>query len=231
MDLVDRIIAYTQLTRDMLLANGIGEGKIEVSTYGIDTSEIVKASKNQDPSSTLRVGFIGTLAPHKGCDILIRALSLLTELDVTLAIHGDPGQYVPYAEELRALAAERLGGLNFVAPFRGRRSGGFSRRSTFWPCPPGGTRMPRVSSTKPSPPGCPCSRPTWEGCPRSWCRARMACCSGWKDRKTWRGNYGGWWRSRGYWRSCAPGSARSRPSRRTWTSWRGYTAGYGRSGG
>lgn len=115
--LVDRIIAYTRLTRDLLLANGIGEGKISVSTYGIDTSEIVKAPKNRSPSPTLRVGFIGTLAPHKGCDILIRAFKELPpELDVTLAIHGDPGQYVSYAEELRALAAEDPG-IGFCGPF------------------------------------------------------------------------------------------------------------------
>lgn len=117
MKLVDRVIAYTRLTRDLLLANGIGEGKIGVSTYGIDTSDIVKASKNRSPSSTLRVGFIGTLASHKGCDILIRAFKELPpDLDVTLAIHGDPGQYVSYTEELRALAAEDPG-IEFRGPF------------------------------------------------------------------------------------------------------------------
>ena len=100
--IVDRILVFTRLARDLLSANGIGEGKIEVSPYGIDTSGIVKSPKSESP--TLRVGFIGTLAPHKGCDILIRAFRRLSGADVTLAIYGDLGQYVSYAKELRDLA-------------------------------------------------------------------------------------------------------------------------------
>src|SRR3712207_5380145 len=37
MEQVDHIIVYTRLMQDLLHANGIGKGKIEVSPYGIDT--------------------------------------------------------------------------------------------------------------------------------------------------------------------------------------------------
>ena len=105
MQLVDHILAYTRLTRDLLLANGIGAEKIGVSHYGIDTSLIVEASKARRPSSTLRLGFVGTLAPHKGCDLLIRALKgLPPDLDATLSVHGDPGRYPSFVEQLRDLA-------------------------------------------------------------------------------------------------------------------------------
>jgi glycosyltransferase involved in cell wall biosynthesis len=118
MQLVDHILAYTRLTRDLLLANGIGAEKIGVSHYGIDTSLIVEASKaRRRPSSTLRLGFVGTLAPHKGCDVLLRAFEALPPgLDATLSIHGDSKGYEPFMEELRGLARgdERI---TFHGPF------------------------------------------------------------------------------------------------------------------
>jgi glycosyltransferase involved in cell wall biosynthesis len=105
MELVDRVVAYTRLTRDLLVSNGVGAGKIRVSHYGIDTSRIERASRDRRPSSTLRLGFVGTLAPHKGCDVLIRAFRMLPpEIDAKLSVYGDLGRYVSFVEELRDLA-------------------------------------------------------------------------------------------------------------------------------
>ncbi|MGI9048914.1 MAG: glycosyltransferase family 4 protein [Rubrobacteraceae bacterium] len=122
MEHVDRVIAYTRIARDLLVANGVGERKIEVSTYGIDTSDIVKAPKNRDLPPPLRVGFIGTLAPHKGCDILIRAFKQLSGLDASLAIYGDLERYEGYVEELRGLA-ERDRRIFFLGVFSWREIG------------------------------------------------------------------------------------------------------------
>ena len=106
MEYVDHVIAYTRLTRDLLLSNGIGAGRIGVSHYGIDITPIVEASEKRRPSSTLRLGFVGTLAPHKGCDVLIRAFKMLPRgLDAALSVHGDLGLYPSFVEELRELAA------------------------------------------------------------------------------------------------------------------------------
>jgi glycosyltransferase involved in cell wall biosynthesis len=102
---VDRILAYTHLTRDLLVANGIGEGKIRVSPYGIDTSHVADARAGRRPSPTLRFGFVGTLAPHKGPDVLVRAFGMLpSEIDATLSLHGSERGYEAYAGRLRALA-------------------------------------------------------------------------------------------------------------------------------
>jgi glycosyltransferase involved in cell wall biosynthesis len=118
MRFVDLILAYTRLTRDMLLANGIGEGKIRISPYGIDTSHVAGATSERRPSPTLRLGFVGTLAPHKGPDVLVRAFRMLPpEIDATLAIHGSEKGYEPYAAKLRALAGED-GRISFPGPFR-----------------------------------------------------------------------------------------------------------------
>ena len=105
LELVDRVVAYTGLTQDLLVSNGIGAGKTVVSHYGIETSDIAEAAENRRPFSSLRLGFVGTLAPHNGCDTLLRAFKVLPpELDATLSIHGDPERYPSFVDELRGLA-------------------------------------------------------------------------------------------------------------------------------
>jgi glycosyltransferase involved in cell wall biosynthesis len=117
MGLVDRVVAYTGLTRDLLLSNGVGAGKTVVSCYGIEAPDLERAAERRRPSPTLRVGFVGTLAPHKGCDTLVRAFKMLpTELDATLSVHGDPEHYPAFARELRELAADE-GRISFRGAF------------------------------------------------------------------------------------------------------------------
>jgi len=107
MEDVDRILAYTRLARNLLLANGIGKEKIQVSHYGIDTSHLAGASSERRPSAMLRFGFVGTLAPHKGPDILVRAFQMLPpDADATLSIHGSGKGYESYADGLRDLAGD-----------------------------------------------------------------------------------------------------------------------------
>lgn len=116
MESVDLFLAYTRLTRELLAANGIGVGKTYVSSYGIDTSHVQAIRRDRTAPPPLRVGFVGTLAPHKGCDVLVRAFGALPEMDATLSIHGDTGRYADYVEELRGLAGddERI---TFRGPF------------------------------------------------------------------------------------------------------------------
>ena len=117
MNSVDLILAYTHLTRDLLVANGIGRGKISVSPYGIDTSHVARASTQRRPSATLRFGFVGTLAPHKGPDLLVRAFKMLPPgVDATLSINGSEKGYETYAAGLRVLAAND-GRVSFPGPF------------------------------------------------------------------------------------------------------------------
>jgi glycosyltransferase involved in cell wall biosynthesis len=107
MELVDHMVAYTSLTQNLLLRNGVRAGKTMISHYGIDTSGLAEAAERRLPSSTLRVGFVGTLAPHKGCDTLVQAFRMLPpELDATLSVHGDPERYPAFAQELRKGAAD-----------------------------------------------------------------------------------------------------------------------------
>ncbi len=114
---VDRVLAYTHLTRDLLAANGIPGEKMLVSPYGIDTSHVAGASSARRPSTTLRVGFVGTLAPHKGPDTLVRAFRMLPPgTDATLSVHGGGKGYESYVEGLRGLAGGDAG-ISFPGAF------------------------------------------------------------------------------------------------------------------
>ena len=120
---VDHIIAYTQLMKDLLLANGVGKGKIGISHYGIDTSRIPAPPHSRPLPPPLRVGFVGTLAPHKGCDILVRAVrSLPRESETTLEVYGNLERFRRFVKQLRSLAGddERI---NFAGPFQRERVG------------------------------------------------------------------------------------------------------------
>lgn len=106
---VDRVLAYTRLTRDLLVQNGVGAGRTTVSHYGVDVASIADDVERRDerPSQALRVGFVGTVAPHKGPDLLVRAFRKLQgNLDATLEIHGGATGYESFAGELRALAGD-----------------------------------------------------------------------------------------------------------------------------
>ncbi len=121
--LVDRVIAPTRFMRDMLASNGIGGERVEVSHYGIDTKNVREAPKNRNVPPPLRVGFIGTLGPHKGCDTLIRAFKALPEsLEATLTIYGNLEKFRPFVKKLRRLTAadERI---TFAGTFPPERIG------------------------------------------------------------------------------------------------------------
>ena len=106
MEGADRVLAYTRLTDDLLGKNGIGGGNTLVSPYGIDAARLRTAGDTRRPSDTLRVGFVGTLAPHKGPDLPVRAFRALPPgLDAALRVYGGGEGYEDYAEGLHRLAA------------------------------------------------------------------------------------------------------------------------------
>ena len=105
MEGVDRVLAYTRLTKSLLARNGIGGDGTLVSPYGIDAARLREAGAARRPSDALRVGFVGTLAPHKGPDLPVRAFRRLPrELGATLRVHGGGEGYEDYAEGLLRLA-------------------------------------------------------------------------------------------------------------------------------
>ena len=95
------IISPTQLMTKNLIQNGVPAALIVQSSFGIniDNRKIQYA-----PQRPLRVGFIGTIASHKGAHILIKAFSSLPVNSATLKIYGNMKEDVKYADNLRDLA-------------------------------------------------------------------------------------------------------------------------------
>ncbi|BCW90498.1 D-inositol-3-phosphate glycosyltransferase [Alphaproteobacteria bacterium SO-S41] len=95
-------IAPSTFLRDAYAANGF-PAPLRLSHFGID---IDRSAKPPPPApETLRLGYIGQLAAHKGVDILLSALKAAARPNLSLKIWGDEGQDAAYAGRLRTLAA------------------------------------------------------------------------------------------------------------------------------
>ncbi len=104
---LDRVLAPTRLTRDILVENGIDPEIVEISHYGIDTSNVKAVSRGAPVRGRIRFGFIGTLGPHKGADILIRAFGKLPrDSGATLAVHGGDTGFEGFRAELERMAGD-----------------------------------------------------------------------------------------------------------------------------
>ena len=101
----DLVLAPSRLMKELLVRNGINPRLVRVTAYGIDTSRIPRSASERKEKGPLRVSFIGTLAPHKGCDLLIRAFRRLPRhASAVLAIHGPSTGFESFGERLARLA-------------------------------------------------------------------------------------------------------------------------------
>ncbi|MBY0546287.1 MAG: glycosyltransferase [Candidatus Obscuribacterales bacterium] len=99
------IMVPTRLMRDIFVENGINEKLISLVPFGIDTAPL-EIHRCKEPSTTLRIGFIGTLFEHKGPDLLIDAFNALpTNADAILKIYGNPEQFPEFGQKLLKQAA------------------------------------------------------------------------------------------------------------------------------
>jgi glycosyltransferase involved in cell wall biosynthesis len=64
----------------------------------------------------LRIGFIGTLAPHKGVHVLVEAFRAVSDPEARLAIHGSETVHPSYVAQLRRSAAGDPR-IHFAGPF------------------------------------------------------------------------------------------------------------------
>jgi glycosyltransferase involved in cell wall biosynthesis len=114
---VDAILAPTQLMRLMITDNGIDPDLVTVSPYGMDTSAFRAARGHRRPSGRLRVGYIGSITPHKGLNVLVEAFKRLPkDSGATLRVCGSLGSSPDYATRVYAQA----GGdprINFAGTF------------------------------------------------------------------------------------------------------------------
>jgi glycosyltransferase involved in cell wall biosynthesis len=103
-----QIIAPTNFVRDVYLPFLPADSNIEVLPHGIDLPEKTKKKgcgeqKVPRQDGRLHVGYIGSIAWQKGVHVLISAINLLSEEDVSLTIYGDPTAFPEYTSELEGL--------------------------------------------------------------------------------------------------------------------------------
>lgn len=104
---LNRIVAPNNLMKQMLVENGISPHLIIQSAYGINVNKSEMDALRAPPGRPFRFGFIGSLAQHKGCHILIQAFKNLPIREAVLKIYGSLGDFPEYSDELKRLASGR----------------------------------------------------------------------------------------------------------------------------
>lgn len=85
---VDLFIAPSHFIKNKFIENGIPQEKIIYSPYGLDKLNFSYVPKKNTDDNILRFGYMGTLLPMKGLDVLISAFEEVKDKDIGLAIYG-----------------------------------------------------------------------------------------------------------------------------------------------
>lgn len=94
------ILTPSAFVRKTLIENGYPDQKIRVFPLGID---IGNSNNNEQLSRPINFGFIGTIIPIKGVDLLIKAFSEISNEDIRLQIYGRMDIDKSYAEKIKRL--------------------------------------------------------------------------------------------------------------------------------
>lgn len=102
------IVSPTRLMTSVLTANGVDRNLILESAYGIDIAAGETEAVDYAAGAPLTIGFIGTLAQHKGCHVLIEAVRKLNPAMARLKIYGNPSDFPAYFARLKSLAGDAV---------------------------------------------------------------------------------------------------------------------------
>ena len=110
------IVSPTRFMTDVLVRSGVSAELVTQSAYGIDLGDFESASPRARSDRPLTVGFVGTLAGHKGCHVLIEAFKRLREGSACLRIYGRATDFPDYFTQLERAAAG-VPGIEFCGTF------------------------------------------------------------------------------------------------------------------
>lgn len=104
---IDRVLVPSRLMERKLVAGGIEAARVSYLPYGIRVDGI-EHDTERGTSPVLRLGFVGSVAEHKGVEVVVNAvLRLPPDFPVELSVYGAPGQnavYQAYYRHILALA-------------------------------------------------------------------------------------------------------------------------------
>lgn len=98
------IVAPTKLMTDLLTANGVNPELIKQAAYGINVTGFEEFVRDYSDRRPITIGYIGSLAPHKGCHVLVDAFCKLGNSDACLKLYGNPNEFPDYVADLHAAA-------------------------------------------------------------------------------------------------------------------------------
>ena len=102
---VDRIVALAELQKRLLAAHGYPADRIEVMAHAPEPfDEVLPPHVPGEVPWLRRIGFIGSLVPHKGAHVLLEALGRAPGLSVDCLVYGSGPPDTPYARQLARLA-------------------------------------------------------------------------------------------------------------------------------
>jgi len=115
----DALMSPSGFLRTMYRQAGFAADDFTVITHGPDLPRVPSSSNGQNDSPTLRIGYLGQIAWHKGIHVLIEAVRRLEGSPLSLRIYGDAGHFPEYARDL-----ERLSGtdprISMAGTYRGQ---------------------------------------------------------------------------------------------------------------
>jgi glycosyltransferase involved in cell wall biosynthesis len=97
---VDLFLAPTRFAAERALEWGVSADRLEVLSLGA----ILGPTRPRPAGARRRLGYVGTLAPHKGIHVLIEAVKQLHAADWTLDVVGNPRIDPAYTADLKQLA-------------------------------------------------------------------------------------------------------------------------------
>lgn len=100
LDSVDVFLAPTAFARERALELGLPPERVRVWPLGA----VTWAPRARPAGARRRLGYLGTISPHKGLHVLLQALGRM-RADVTLDVHGALSTHPGYAEALQGQAA------------------------------------------------------------------------------------------------------------------------------
>jgi glycosyltransferase involved in cell wall biosynthesis len=107
------VLAPTRFVAAQVAAVGYPVDRIRLSRYGMPPQRPSPPAR----TASLRLAFIGQLAPHKGVHVLIEAMRALAGRKVSLAVHGPLTPHPAYVAQLKALADDDTR-ITFHGPYR-----------------------------------------------------------------------------------------------------------------
>jgi glycosyltransferase involved in cell wall biosynthesis len=111
----DAVVAPSRFLLQMFAAAGFPADKMTHIAYGVDPGRLASAAaaadaRNKATSARLRIGYVGSISPHKGLQVLINAVRRLPAGDWQLDVHGSLDTHPEYTARIQRLArgAQRI---------------------------------------------------------------------------------------------------------------------------